>query len=494
MFPKLFNTFAVETIFTSMGHKIVGRDKEIKMLQDVCESDKSELVAVYGRRRVGKTYLVKEFFNEKFDFYATGIFEGKRKDELAAFCDDLSKNSRKPLPKIRNWMEAFTALRDYLQSLRKKRIIVFLDEFPWFDAPAGQFLKAFEWFWNSWGSTQNNLKLIVCGSSTTWMTDKFINSKGGLYNRTTERIHLAPFNLKESEALLESNGVNWDKSLVLDAYMIFGGVPLYLSMLKGNLSLDANVDKMYFCDGAPLKDEYRFLFRSLFKDSDYYMRIVDAISRKNIGLSRADIVEYARISNNGTLTNALNNLISCDFIRKYSGLGMKERGAIYQLTDLSILFYKRFVENYNGKDERHWSNTIDSPSRRAWTGIAFEQVCLLHVPQIKQALGISGVQTEVCSWRFAGNDDTAGIQIDLLIARRDKTVNLCEMKYSDYEYEITSKYNKELRMRKETFRTITRTRNSIHLTFVTPWGIKKSPNSSIVDQSIVLEQLFSDNF
>lgn len=486
-------TFAPEKIMI-MKQKIIGREKEVAQLRAILESDKPELVAVYGRRRIGKTYLVKEFFNENFDFYATGIFEGTKKDELTAFCDMLQQKSSKPIPKIKTWMDAFMALRDYLQGLRKKRIIVFLDELPWFDVPSGRFLKAFEWFWNSWGSTQSNLKIIVCGSATTWMTDKFISGKGGMYNRTTERIYLAPFNLKQSEKLLKYNGLDWEPAMVLDAYMVFGGVPLYLTMLKKHLSLDANIDEMFFREGAPLRDEYTFLFRSLFKDSDYYMRIIDAISKKNMGLSRTDIVKEAKTVNNGVLTKALNNLISCDFIRKYSGYKKKERDALYQLTDLSILFYKRFVEKYNGKDARHWTNIIDSPDRRAWTGIAFEQVCLLHIPQIKQALGIAGVQTEVSSWRYSGNEFTDGAQIDMVIARRDKTVNLCEMKYSAYEYEITPKYSRELRARKETFRSVTKTHSAIHITLITPWGLKHNANSSVSDQTITLEHLFLNDF
>jgi hypothetical protein len=387
-----------------MAHKIIGRHKEMEQLQSVVDSDHAELVAVYGRRRIGKTYLIKEFFKENFTFYATGIFNGNKADELNAFCDMLRQRDPQHSAKVSTWFDAFTWLRDYLQGLKAERMVVFLDELPWFDAPAGQFLKAFEWFWNSWGSTRDGLKMIVCGSATTWMTDKFINGKGGLYNRTTERIYLAPFNLAETEALLHYNGIDWDRAMVLDAYMVFGGVPLYLCMLKRQLSLDANIDEMFFREGAPLRDEYSFLFRSLFKESDYYMRIIDAISRKNMGVSRSDIINGAKVTNNGVLTKALRDLISCDFIRVYSGFGKTKRDALYQLTDLAILFYKRFVERYNGKDEHHWSNTIDSPARRAWTGIAFEQVCLLHIPQIKQALGIAGVQTEVSSWRFAGDE------------------------------------------------------------------------------------------
>lgn len=471
-----------------MRQKIIGREKEISQLESVLKSNRAELVAIYGRRRIGKTFLVKEFFNGEFDYFATGIFEGTKSNELAAFCDMLRQKGNKS--KINNWIEAFATLRDYLSSLDKKQLIVFFDELPWFDSQSGQFLKAFEWFWNSWGSTKENLKLIVCGSATTWMTDKFISSKGGFYNRTTERIYLAPFTLGETQKLLSSNGLNWSKSMILDTYMIFGGIPLYLSMLKKDLSLDANVDEMFFGKGAPLQSEYDFLFRSLFKDSNYYIRIIDAISKKNIGISRKEIVETAKISNNGTLTTALKNLISCDFIRKYHSFGKTERDSLFQLTDLSILFYKRFVENYNGQDEHHWSNIIDSPTRRVWTGIAFEQTCLLHIPQIKQALGISGVQTEVSSWRYKGDEYTAGAQIDMLIARRDKTINICEMKYSAYEYEISSKYSRELRAKREIFRTITKTRSSLHLTLVTPWGMKPNPNSDVVNQVVDLENLF----
>ena len=472
-----------------MAQEIIGRKRELEQLSTIFNSNKAELVAVYGRRRVGKTFLVKGFFKDKFDYYATGIFEGSKEDELDAFCDML-RQKKFDLPPIKSWMDAFKALRDYLKKMRKKRIVVFLDELPWFDVPRGKFLKAFEWFWNSWGSTQDNLKMIVCGSATTWMTDKFISGKGGLYNRTTERIYLAPFNLNESEALLKSNGLNWDRSLILDAYMVLGGVPLYLNMLKKNRSLDANIDAMFFREGAPLCNEYDFLFKSLFKDSNYYMRVVDAISKKNMGITRQEIAAQAKVAANGTLSKALKNLINCDFIRKYTGFGKKERNALYQLTDLSILFYKRFVEKYSGKDEHHWTNIIDSPSRRAWTGIAFEQVCLLHVPQIKQALGIAGVQTEVSSWRYTGNENTPGAQIDMLITRRDKVINLCEMKYSSFEYEITPKYNRELRERCSTFRNVTKTRYALHTTLITHWGLKLNANTGVIDQTIILDNLF----
>ncbi len=473
-----------------MSNRIIGREGEIAQLDHIMKSNRAELVAVYGRRRVGKTFLIKEYFEGKFDFYATGIYEGKKSNQLAIFHDELQRHIGTPIKRPSSWMEAFMALRDYLDGLQQDRVVVFLDELPWFDYPKGQFLKAFEWFWNSWGSTCDKLKLIVCGSATTWMTDTFIGGKGGLYNRTTERIYLAPFNLYETEQLLRSKDIDWDRMTILEAYMTFGGVPLYLSMLRNNLSLYGNVDALFFADHAPLRSEYEFLFQSLFKSSDYYTDIINAIASKNIGITRSQIVEKAKVTNNGTLTKALNNLISCDFIRSYNAWGKSRRDTMYQLTDLSILFYKRFVEGYNNKDEHYWTNTIDSPARRAWTGIAFEQVCLIHLPQIKQALGIAGVLTEACSWRFAGDDNYPGCQIDLLIARHDKVINLCEMKFSQDEYSITPAYSKDLLQRRSTFRNTTHTGNSLHLTMITPRGLHRNANSSIINSVVTLDSLF----
>lgn len=474
-----------------MREKIIGRKRELERLDAIHSSDRAELVAIYGRRRIGKTFLVKEYFNEEFDYYATGVFEGTTTTEIDAFCDGLYRYAGVARGSIKSWMEAFAALRDYLETISKNHIIVFLDELPWFDIPPGQFLKAFEWFWNSWGSTKRNLKLIVCGSSTTWMTDKFICGKGGLYNRTTERIYLAPFNLYESEQLLRHNGIDWNRQTILDAYMVFGGVPLYLGMLQRHLSLDANIDELYFSDNAPLAKEYEFLFRSLFRNYGYYMNIVDAISSKNMGISRKEIQKIAKIPKGGVLTTALSNLEACDFIRRYSAYGKKERDALYQLTDLSVLFFKRFVEKYNGRDEKHWTNLIDHQSRRTWTGIAFEQVCLLHAGQIKQALGISGVMTELCSWHYAGDEYTAGAQIDMLISRRDNVINICEMKYSRTDYEVTSKVYREIQTRRSTFASVSKTRNSLHITLVTPWALKRNAHSDIVNQTITMDHLFA---
>lgn len=474
-----------------MESAIVGRKNEIKQLDRIVASPRAELVAVYGRRRVGKTFLVKEYFHNDFDFYVTGVYNGSRRVQLQTFARMLSEKTGTKVGKLSSWIDAFSALKQYLESLSNQRIIVFFDELPWFDTHAGKFLQAFEWFWNTYGSTKSNLKMIVCGSATTWMTDKFISGKGGLYNRTTERIYLRPFTLAEAESLLLANDIMWDRSLVLQAYMAVGGVPFYLMMLQDDLSVDANIDRLYFAEGAPLRQEFNFLFQSLFSDSELYGAIVNAIASKNIGITRADIVKLCGISDNGALTRALNNLISCDFIRKYSAFGKKKKESMYQLTDLAILFHKRFVENYDGKDSMHWTNMIDNPARRAWTGIAFEQVCLLHIPQIKRSLSIAGVQADVSAWRFVGDEYYSGFQIDMIIERRDRVINLCEMKYSDAPFEITPSYATQLRERRATFKAVTGTRSALHLTMISPYGLRRNASAGIANQIITLDDLFS---
>lgn len=468
---------------------IIGRKKEMALLKEALDSPGAELIAVYGRRRIGKTFLIKEFFNNKFDFYATGVYQGKQKDQIKAFTASFSKQ---PPQEIKDWMDAFVYLRDYLNGIRKKQLVVFLDELPWFDVPPGHFLKAFEWFWNSWGSTRPGLKMIVCGSATTWMVDRFIHDKGGLYNRTTLSIYLPPFDLHDSAELLRSKGIEWADLSVLDCYMVFGGVPYYLNMLRRNESLDTNIDRLFFSREAPLREEYEFLFRSLFRDSNTYMQIIDAMASRNSGVTREELIKTAGLADGGGLTTILKNLERSDFIRVYQPFGKKTKNALYQLIDPFILYYKRFVETYRRYDEAHWSHLIDHPSRRAWSGLAFEMVALLHLRQIKETLGIGGVQADVSSWLYKGDEKNAGAQIDMVIARRDRVINLCEMKYSEEEYDVTKSYETTLRTRRAIFREVTKTKKSIHMSLVTPFGLKNNAHAAIFNQVITLKDLLRE--
>ena len=473
-----------------MEKLIVGRLREKALFEECVKSGKPEFITVYGRRRIGKTFLIREYFNDRFDFYCTGSYGASKDEQLSRFCQKIAEYSKSFIPSVQSWDEAFSLLQNYLASIKGRPIIVFIDELPWLDTPRSKFLNAFEYFWNSWGSRQENLKLIVCGSATSWMTNKLLGNKGGLHNRVTRRVHLSAFTLKETEDFMKSRGMQYSRLQILETHMSLGGTPFYLDMLKKGLSTSQNIDNLFFSDNAPLAEEYTFLFKSLFNDSIMYRRIVELLAKKTIGMTRSEIVESLKISDNGVLTEVLENLESCDFIRSYAAFGKKAKDIMYQLVDLYSLFYLRYVKNYRGGDKNRWSNMIGSPSCRAWSGYAFEQVCLNHVEQIKQKLGISGVQSDVCSWRYKGDKESRGAQIDLLIDRRDQVINLCEMKYSGKPYEITAAYIDYLKQRRETFRVVTKTRKSLYLTLVTPCGLIKNAAWSEIQNELTLDDLF----
>lgn len=467
---------------------IIGRHHEQDILRMCIDSPKAEFIAVYGRRRIGKTFLVKQYFDEKFDFFATGVYKASRPEQLSHWQEQLRKASGVKREKPKNWNEAFSQLQDFVESLGPERkVVVFIDELPWFDTPKSGFLRALDLFWNGWASTKKNFKLIVCGSATTWMTNKLLGDKGGLHNRVTRPIHLAPFSLLETEMYLKSMNMDWSRQEVLDTYMIFGGTPFYLSLLRPDLSLAQNVDELFFGEDAVLKSEYPFLFKSLFKEAALYRKIVETISSTLEGMTRQELIKKSKATDNGTLTEALENLVKCDFLRRYQAFGKKDHDPMYQLTDMYTLFYLRFVKNSNGQDPHAWS-VMGTGQKNAWAGYAFEQVCILHAAQIKKALGISGIASDICSWRYITPEKKA--QIDLVIDRCDKNIDLCEMKYSDHEYELKKDYVEYLKERREIFREATGTKKTLRLTLIASSGIKSGMYSSAIQSKLSADDLF----
>ena len=336
------------------------------------------------------------------------------------------------------------------------------------------------------------MKLIVCGSATTWMTGKLLGDRGGLHNRVTRKLYLAPFTLGETAEFLKSKGVEWNQHQIAECYMIMGGTPYYLDMIDKSLGLPANIDRLFFEEGAELSKEYNVLFRSLFKDASMYRRIVEQLAKKAMGMTREQLTSAIKMSAGGKLTEALDNLVSCDFLRKYTIFGNTTKGSIYQLTDLYTLFYLHWVKDRAVHDETRWSNSIDSPTHRAWSGYAFEQLCLHHISGIKQRLGISGVATSVSSWVQKADKEKGipGAQIDLILDRRDQIVNLCEIKYSLNPYEITPSYLAKLIERREAFRQATSTSKAIHLTLITSNGLKRNAQAEMIQSQVTLEDLF----
>ena len=470
--------------------KIIGRVKEQAELKRYYESGKPEFIAITGRRRVGKTYLIREYFSDNIAFYFSGAI-GKNvtnKYQLNRFDNAITQYGGEPGSASQCWADAFQKLKKLIGSQRNSRCVVFIDELPWLDIPKSDFLPALDYFWNTFGSSRPDLMLIVCGSAASWIVNNLFRNKGGLHNRITGRIELAPFTLNECEAFFTEYGIVMNRYQIAEAYMVFGGIPYYLNLFKKNLGLTQNIDQLLFSNNAPLKNEFNEVYSSLFRVSDRHMNIVSALSKKNSGLTRDEIINKTKIPGGGNLSKTLCELEQCGFIEKYSDFTRQKKNAYYRLIDPFTLFWLKFVINNNTKDEYYWTNLIDSGERRAWTGHAFEQLCLLHIAQIKQKLGISGISTEVFSWRSKG--ESTGAQIDLLIVRRDGVINLCEMKYSLHPYTISKQYDQELQQKRMSFLAQTGARHAIHITMVTTYGLAEGGYRASIQSEITLDDLF----
>lgn len=473
---------------------IIGRSTEIARLDRCMQEEHAQLIIVYGRRRVGKTYLINEYFDNDFSFKLTGAYKKPKSFQLESFAYALREKTGKQQPVPSSWREAFHLLRAHLESLPEdEKKVVFFDEMPWLDTQQSDFLPVFEWFWNDWASTCPNLLFIVCGSATSWMTDHISDNKGGLFNRQSCRIYLEPFTLHETEQFLHSMGITWSRYEIAECYMIMGGIPYYLRLLDAALSYTQNIDNLFFRKKGELWDEFEHLYRTLFTNSDSHIKIVEALSIKRNGLTRGDIIAKTGLPTNGALTKMLHDLESSGFIRVINFYGKKTKDALYQLADYYTAFYFRYIKDNYGKDEHYWSNAIDNPARRSWAGLTFEQLCMDHIPQIKQRLGISGVLSEESIWYTQGDEDLgiAGAQIDLLIERRDRVINICEMKFSVNEYVMDKGYDMSLRNKLDSFRRMTGCRKTLQTTMVTTYGVKQGKYSGFINSQVTLDDLFT---
>ena len=478
---------------------LIGRKKEQAVLRNLLEKEEPQFCAVYGRRRVGKTYLIRETFSYQFAFQHTGFAKASLSKQLAGFRDSLQRASGKRFRIPRSWLEAFGMLEEVLAEKTDRKKVVFLDELSWMDTPKSNFVSALEHFWNSWATArrEKDIVLIVCGSSSSWITKKIFRNRGGLHNRLTARIHLAPFSLAECERYADVSGLNMSRKEIIEAYMVLGGVPYYWSLLDREYSLAQNIDRLFFGSEGKLKNEFDDLYASLFENTEPYLSIVEALGEKKVGMTRLELEEIIGKTSSGTLTKRLEDLELSGFIRRYACLGKKERSTLYQLIDPFTLFYFSFMKGDRGTDEHYWTAMLESSTHSTWAGLAFERVCLWHVPQIKRALGIAGVLSQVYSWTYRpkkqeGEEEDKGAQIDLLIDRNDKVINLCEMKFSETEYTVSAKEEENLRHRRSAFAEVTKTRKAVHITLVTTYGLKHTAHAGIIQQVVTMDDLFAE--
>lgn len=487
--------------------QIVGRQKEIKLLEEKMSENSSEFIVVYGRRRVGKTYLIKQFFAKKTTlfFEQTGINNSATSEQLAIFIQSLSKTFYQdvPLATPENWMEALKLLSAAIEKTPKnKRITLFFDELPWLASPKSGFLKALEYYWNTQWSNRKKLILIVCGSAASWMIENIIYAKGGLHNRLTAKIALQPFSLNETEDYLIYRGIRLTQQHVLQLYMTIGGIPHYLKSVQKGLSASQNINKICFHQEGLLFNEFKILFHSLYEDPETYIAIIRSLAQKSSGLSRTELIDITKIPDGGYLNTRLRSLEDAGFIRTFLPVGHARRGLHYKIIDEYTLFYLTWIEpiihNTNGSNasEHYWESIVKKGSWYSWAGHAFESVCFKHIDLIKKALCIEHIPSLCSDWQYhpekKNNDGDNGAQIDLVFDRTDDCVNLCEIKYTEKPFVLTKEFAQNIMKKEEVYKKQSRSKKQVFWTLITANDASRNDLlDTIFSKVITLKDLFA---
>ena len=476
-----------------MSQKLIGRKKEQEILLDALQSDKAEMIAVIGRRRVGKTFLIKNTYQQRINFQFTGIQDAPNVEQLQNFTYVLSlaKGSAEKISTPSNWVTAFILLIDFLKAQQNDtKQIVFIDELPWLDNRKSGFLRGLSFFWNSW-AVDENIVVVICGSAASWMIQKVVHHTGGLHNRITQFLHLKPFTLRETELFLQHKNIKLNRYQIVQLYMCIGGIPHYLEKIKGGKSAAQIIDDLCFSETGILKQEFNKLYPALFENADKHITVIRALTKKRQGMSRAEIIKTGKLSNGGTITKVLEELAQSGFITFYHPFGKKKKERIYRLTDEYSLFYLQFIEQNIQEGRQTWQYINQTQSYKIWTGYAFESLCIKHLAQIKKSLDIAGVYATSYSFLKKGTSSQQGTQIDLLLDRKDGVINLFEMKFHNKAFTINKSYAQNLKTKMDVFEETTHTRKQLFWTMVTTFGLQVNEHSlGLVDSVLELDDLF----
>lgn len=470
---------------------MVGRVEEIKIMHQLLQSPKAEMLAVYGRRRVGKTYLIKNVYQPYLNFEFTGTQHASLQNQLFKFSEKLKEffPHVEGLAKPQTWYEALNQLKNCLSKSAEKQV-VFFDELPWIDSPKSNFLEELGYWWNDWASNQKII-VIVCGSAASWMLTKLINHKGGLHNRVTQKINLKPFSLSETKLYLESLNVYWDNYQVIQFYMSVGGIPTYLQEAKQGETPTQTIDRAFFTKDGSLRNEFTNLYSALFDNYQNHIAVIKILAAKWQGLTRQEIIAQSKLKDGGGLTKVLDELEASSFIMVIPSFQKKAKDFVYRLADEYSLFYLKFIEGKTIMGKNIWLKQSGEEKYKIWAGYAFENLCIKHAEAIKTALGISGIYTETSSYGHKGNEESEGFQLDMLIDRADRAINLCEMKFYNDDFPMTDEFANHLRQRRERFRTVTKTKKMLFNTLITTYGVKHSKSSQgQIDHIITMDKLF----
>lgn len=470
-------------------NQLIGRKEYVEELEDIYSSDKSEFVAVYGRRRIGKTFLIDRVFGGRMTFSITALANAPTKNQLLNFNIEMSRQFMRDFPLADNWLTALNQLIGQLETMDDvQKKVIFIDEMPWMDTPKSDFLSSFEHFWNGWASKRNDIMLIACGSATSWIVSKLINNKGGLHNRVTRRIRVMPLSVADCGQILVQKGITCEKYDIISYYMALGGVPFYWTLLKKGLSVSQNIDYLFFNEVSPLKDEFHLMYSSLFSNHQKYIKMVEVLGSKSKGLTRQEIIGATKQNSGGALTEILNNLQLCGLVGKTIPPHSSVKNALYKLDDFYTLFYLRFLHDKGAAGSGAWSKMAKTPKLNTWAGLAFEQVCIHNSAQILEKMKIAGIETNIYQWRSRKN--LGGAQIDMVIDRADNVVNICEIKFSTEKFVITADYADKIRNKVAIFRQETGTKKTIFVTMITTYGIVENQYAGVVQNQLTAEDLF----
>jgi AAA+ ATPase superfamily predicted ATPase len=485
--------------------RLTGRNKEQSTLHDLFQSKRPEFLAVYGRRRVGKTYLIREFFNDKdcFFFNVTGIQHGNMKAQINRFTKEIGRVFYKggEIKERKNWLDTFDALTQAMEKFVNKdqTIVLFFDEFPWMASPRSGLLQAVDHFWNHTWSNDARIKLIICGSSASWIINNIINNKGGLHNRITRKMLLMPFNLGDTKAFLLAQHINLNHKQITQLYMATGGVPYYLNAAKSGFSATQLIEQLAFQEDSLLFKEFDNLFSSLFKNAENYTALLRIIAQNRYGIGQEEITkQMPNVTRGGGNIRKLTELEDAGFIISFTPLSHKKRGIYFRVIDEYTLFYLDWIEpvrktlQKNSLEKGYWEIKQKSPAWHAWAGYAFESICYKHLTQIRKKLAISPAAI-ANGWRYVPTAKSAGTgaQIDLLFDRDDDAITLCEIKYTNEPFAIDKDYARQLQNKLSVFKERTGTKKQLFLTLITANGLRETMYSEELIQGVVtLDDLF----
>ncbi|MBK7524642.1 MAG: ATP-binding protein [Saprospiraceae bacterium] len=471
--------------------QLIGRKEEQKTFKHMMQSTESKLVAVYGRRRIGKTFLIRKYFDTKFTFEIVGLHNGNMKDQIRHFVQTLVRHgyAEAMVAHPDTWMETFDLFSLYLNKLKgKEKKVIFFDELPWFDTPRSKFLMAFEHFWNAFCTKRSDILLIICGSSASWMIKKILQNKGGLHNRISEKMQILPFTLSETKLFLNEKGIKWSMYDIAQLYMTMGGIPYYLDAVRKGESVVQCIDRLCFQKTGLMYNEFEELYTSLFSNSDNHKKIISILASSKGGMTRDELIIKSKLPSGGNLTSTMDELVKSNFIIPWTPYGMKQNKLVFKIEDFFTLFYFKFMHDRSGRQQENWTKLVKNQSWVSWSGFAFEKLCFTHTDQIKKALGLSVIQTQIYGWKSQNDDE--GAQIDLIIDRADNIIHLCEIKFCNATFVIDKSYAAKLRNKVASFSKVVK-KKTLFLTMVTTFGtLDNEYYKELVQNEVTLEDIF----